>query len=116
MPSEAAKEDELLQGIYQDIQPSLEGVEAREFKPWHKPRKQYIRLRQWCAIVRWLIRKVGMQQGDSLRYLGLPGEDLLDIRKSSRRVRAGRDKGEVPGIRQHHEALKRRVRVPPFRT
>lgn len=80
MTSESGNEDELLRGIYQDIQPSLEGLEAREFKPWHKPRKQYIRLRQWCAIVRWLIKKNGMQQGDSLRYLGLPGEDLLDIR------------------------------------
>jgi hypothetical protein len=80
MPSDPGNEDELLQGIYQELQPSLEGVEARAFKPWHKPRKQYIRIRQWCAVVRWLIRKNGMQQGDSLRYLGLPGEDLLDIR------------------------------------
>ncbi len=81
MPSEPGKEDELLQGIYQrDIRPALEGIEARTFKPWHKPRKQYIRIYQWCAIVRRLIKQNGMQQGDILRYLGLPGEDLLDIR------------------------------------
>ena len=80
MPSEPGKEDELLQGIYQDILPTLEGIEARPFKPWHKPRKQYIRIYQWCATVRWLIERNGMQKGDILRYLGLPGEDLLDIR------------------------------------
>ena len=98
MPSEAAKEDEFVARHLPGYSAALEGVEAREFKPWHKPRKQYIRLRQWCAIVRWLIRKVGMQQGDSLRYLGLPGEDLLDIRSLRGVCERDGDKGEIPGI------------------
>jgi hypothetical protein len=80
-PSSLDQEDELLQGIYQpDLAATLEGVESRTFKPWHKPRKQYIRIYQWCAIVRRLIKQNGMQRGDILRYLGQPGEDLLDIR------------------------------------
>jgi hypothetical protein len=60
---------------YTQIQPALE----RDFKPWHKPRKQVIREEQWGREVEWII---GRKDPDdkSLRYLGLPGVDLLDIR------------------------------------
>ncbi len=60
---------------YTQKQPSLE----RDFKPWHKPRKQVIREEQWGQEVEWII---GCKDPDdkSLRYLGLPGVDLLDIR------------------------------------
>lgn len=72
---------ELLDGIYQDtIKPSLEEQPVREFKPWHKPRKHYLRLYQWCDQVNKLIKRLGYRPGAVLTYLGLPGEDLLDIR------------------------------------
>jgi hypothetical protein len=50
-----------------------------DFKPWHKPRKQAIRDWQWGNEVEWLLTR--KPEGDkTLRYLGLPGPDLLDIR------------------------------------
>lgn len=47
------------------------------FAPWHRPRKQFVRRNQWCKQV------IDLLDGGSrseLRYLGLPGEDLLDLR------------------------------------
>jgi hypothetical protein len=80
MPSEAGAQDEMLEGIYQDLKPTLSNREERDFLPWHKPRKHYIRIYQWCAEVRRLIRLNGYQAGDIIRYLGFPGEDFLDVR------------------------------------
>jgi hypothetical protein len=80
MPSEPEEQDELLKDLYQDIQPALTERVERPFMAWHKPRKHYIRLNQWCAEVRKLIKLNGYQEGDVIRYLGFPGEDFLDIR------------------------------------
>lgn len=52
---------------------------SKDFKPWHKPRKQWIRREQWCKEVETLIPKL-ILDGRPLRYLSLPGEDMLDIR------------------------------------
>jgi hypothetical protein len=71
----------------------LDGVYAREapqhavaqepaktdFEAWHHPRKQYVRIHQWCAAVRTLIPELGLGV-DPFRYLTLPGNELLDIR------------------------------------
>ncbi len=52
-----------------------------EFAPWHKPRKQWIRDRQWGALTVALINRLGLKDsGRSLSYLSLPGVDLLDVR------------------------------------
>lgn len=49
------------------------------FRPWHKPRKQAVREEQWGREIEWLLNR--KPEGDkTLRYLGLPGPDLLDIR------------------------------------
>lgn len=50
-----------------------------EFKPWHRPHKQYIRGRQWATDVVRLARELEMGD-ETIRYLSLPGEDLLDVR------------------------------------
>lgn len=60
---------------YAQIQPALQ----HDFKPWHKPRKQVIREEQWGREVEWIIGRKDPND-KSLRYLGLPGVDLLDIR------------------------------------
>lgn len=54
-------------------------LSTREFKPWHKPRKQYVRRAQWGAEIE---RLLALRPGDerTLSYLGLPGSDLLDLR------------------------------------
>lgn len=52
-----------------------------KFFPWHKPRKQWIRKNQWANSIGILIDKIeSFAQGRSLRYLSLPGPDLLDVR------------------------------------
>lgn len=79
MPNEQDR-DEFLEEIYEPVQPVLEDLRGREFKPWHKPRKHYLRVHQWCALIRALIKELHYTNGSVLRYLGLPGEDFLDIR------------------------------------
>jgi len=74
-------DDELVETIYQgEIIPTLGSRTRTEFRPWHKPRKHYVRLNQWCHETRRLIKRLNLGTGTELRYLGLPGEDLLDIR------------------------------------
>lgn len=50
-----------------------------EFLAWHKPRKQYVRHYQWSYEIKRLIQRNPPAEG-LLKYLGLPGLDLLDLR------------------------------------
>jgi hypothetical protein len=50
----------------------------REFAPWHRPRKQFVRKSQWVACVRDIYASRDAE--DRINYLGLPGTDLLDLR------------------------------------
>lgn len=51
----------------------------RDLKPWHKPRKQWIREEQWAKNC--LALMAGALKGQSeFTYLSLPGPDLLDVR------------------------------------
>jgi hypothetical protein len=62
-------------------QPAPEAASKRMFMPWHKPRKQYIRRKQWVAEITKLIRVSHFPQENKVfRYLTLPSEDMLDIR------------------------------------
>lgn len=60
------------------------------FAPWHKPRKQFVRQHQWCTQIEALL---GDQPRDNntLKYLGLPGDDLLDLRHFHTKVCAPRN-------------------------
>lgn len=48
------------------------------FKAWHRPRKQYVREKQWTNAINDILD--GRDPVDRLKYLGLPGLDLLDLR------------------------------------
>jgi hypothetical protein len=50
----------------------------QEFLPWHRPRKQFVRREQWVKQARKIL--VGRPESEPVRYLGLPGEDLIDLR------------------------------------
>lgn len=52
----------------------------RGFEPWHKPRKQYIRRHQWLAETVKICNTLKFKDDRPLKYLSLPGEDLLDVR------------------------------------
>lgn len=56
-----------------------ESPTAKKFLPWHKPRKQYVRREQWTNLINDLVRN-HISENRPLRYLGLPGDDLLDLR------------------------------------
>lgn len=49
----------------------------KRFFPWHKPRKQFVRHSQWITQIRHLVETNG---NNEISYLGLPGNDLLDLR------------------------------------
>jgi hypothetical protein len=53
--------------------------QKKTFSPWHKPRKQFIRHHQWCEQIEALLGEMHPDD-NTLKYLGLPGDDLLDLR------------------------------------
>lgn len=55
-----------------------------EFFAWHHPRKQYVREKQWTTAVRAVME--GRDPADRIKYVGLPGIDLLDVRQLLRTV------------------------------
>lgn len=80
MNDAAPNEEEHADGIvempvYEAPMPS----DAKEFLPWHRPRKQYVRHSQWCREIIRMITDTP-PAGGILKYLGLPGVDLLDLR------------------------------------
>ena len=60
--------------------PEHSKLPERDVKPWHKPRKQWIRRYQWVKEIGDLCGLLKFNDGRPLHYLSLPGEDLLDIR------------------------------------
>lgn len=87
------KQEKLNQEITDDVLPpkldeAAVPIELNQVQPWHKPRKQYIREKQWIYFSRRLISsEKGLSEltarGDSkpeVRYLMLPGIDFLDAR------------------------------------
>ena len=55
-----------------------------ELKPWHRPRKQYIREQQWRYYVERLIRTLNRRpslslEAGKLKYFSLPGIDHFDV-------------------------------------
>lgn len=53
----------------------------RPFEPWHRPRKQWVRRYQWHDSLIGMLRETHFPaDARILRYLSLPGDDLLDVR------------------------------------
>lgn len=77
-------DSDLSDGIVPDELPkhsSLSATLRRDFKPWHRVRKQFIRERQWNhEICFWAKRYLRREVTRPIRCLVLPGEDLLDVR------------------------------------
>lgn len=73
-----AAEDDLRALLGEGPVPFPERIE-REFQPWHRPRKQFVRSCQWARELGYLVRDLKLADRP-LRYLTLPGSDLLDIR------------------------------------
>ncbi|MDE1182552.1 hypothetical protein [Paraburkholderia sp.] len=94
----------------------------REFLPWHKPRKQWVRTSQWAESIGRLADELRLKDlQEPLRYLSLPGPDLLDVR-SIRPVCEGREiqlqfiglnSGDDDGDAALNRALINQVRAMP---
>ena len=78
MTEQLDEQDNLAAGMFGDLEYVAPQPESKEFKPWHKPRKQFVRREQWSALLQRLYEK--REPKDPLRYLGLPGTDLIDLR------------------------------------
>ena len=76
-PEVPAPEDLDLGVEPQHVQPL---IGKSSFERWHHPRKQEVRIEQWCAPVRSLVRERKMLAGSTFRYLTLPGDEMLDVR------------------------------------
>lgn len=57
----------------------------KTFLPWHRPRKQFVRHKQWCEQIRMLIQD-NTPENRVIKYLGLPGDDLLDLKYFHREI------------------------------
>ena len=73
-----ASSESLVDGIYPEVPRHEE--EKREFSSWHKPRKQWIRKYQWLHEIGILLKGIKFRDDRPLKYLSLPGDDLLDVR------------------------------------
>ncbi|MCV4285718.1 PP_RS20740 family protein [Pseudomonas capsici] len=59
------------------------------YKPWHKPRKQFVRDKQWWFhLDRMLSRSAAYKDVSVIKYFGLPGADLLDVNYLSKKMSA----------------------------
>lgn len=59
-----------------------------EFKAWHKPRKQFIRKKQWWSNFHKEFERLA--DVEKLKYFGLPGGDLLDLDYFSTKLQASK--------------------------
>ncbi len=80
---EVQNDTHLTDGVFKAPSAVFEGGK-KEFQPWHKPRKQYIRTFQWDKEARELIDEIEFRDSRPLSYMGLPGEDMFDIRALSK--------------------------------
>jgi hypothetical protein len=66
--------------LYELDEPTAKVAAAKPTpRPWHKPRKHWIRINQWGHLIDALIADIGINDRP-FRYLTLPGEHLLDVR------------------------------------
>lgn len=64
--------------------------ERTTFQPWHKPRKHWIRIHQWCSCVQELLARKEFSEISVLNYFGMPGEDCLDIQTIGQNLPKGK--------------------------
>ena len=77
--SDSSNSESLVEGIIGIKNYVPESPKKKDFLPWHRPRKQYVREMQWCREIIEMVDEV-LPENNVLKYLGLPGDDLLDLR------------------------------------
>ncbi len=84
-------------------------IPLNAIQPWHRPRKQYVRERQWQSCADHLIQRLQNAQAPSLRdrklnYLTLPGIDHFDVEMIGQTARSANLKLEATGFLSEAES------------
>lgn len=77
--AEQTEDNSLVSDIFSVNEYEPEQPIKKHFLPWHRPRKQFVRDKQWLKLINELLEQHPPDNG-VLNYLGLPGDDFLDIR------------------------------------
>lgn len=83
------------------VEESAVPLPLNELQPWHRPRKQFIRERQWKHHTERLIEALSREHalgGRKLRYLSLPGIDYFDVEVIGKVAKAADLKLEMLGF------------------
>ncbi len=72
-------QDDLASDLFGSALYEFDKPKAKGFLPWHRPRKQFVRDKQWVQQILAMIDE-NEPESQIIRYLGLPGDDLLDLR------------------------------------
>jgi hypothetical protein len=81
MPLDDNAPDSLLRDVLPKQPKTPLAPPTKMFKPWHRPRKQYVRKFQWSKEIQSLIEHSHFPDDSKVfRYLSLPGSDLFDVR------------------------------------
>jgi hypothetical protein len=128
MPTEKPENsDDLLEGVVPEVKPLPPPVRPDISEPWYRPAKQFLRREQWNAGILELLKEIPgyrSPEGQTLRYVGLPGRhhlDVLSMRKFclDRKVRidylgfrSGGAKAQVIRLDELHVLSNNRVHTP----
>lgn len=96
-------DDSLIDGIDEQA-PEHILDESKDFKPWHHPRKHWVRINQLCSLSQSLMKQTHFQD-ETLRYLTLPGDDLMDIHTLASHSEASSSQSELLDIQTLEGAL-----------
>ena len=71
-----------------EVTGKVSNADENTFKPWHKPRKQFIRENQWFNPLQRIAKSNKYNTINTINYFGLPGGDLLDVTYISQKLSA----------------------------
>ncbi|MBU2894227.1 hypothetical protein KO495_12975 [Colwellia sp. D2M02] len=69
-----------------EVTGKVDKIADNQFKPWHKPRKQFIREEQWLNPLKRIATSSKYNTISTINYFGLPGGDLLDVTYISQKL------------------------------
>lgn len=92
-----------------EVEEAAVPIALNTLQPWHRPRKQYVRERQWQTCANHLIQRLQNSQAPSLRdgklnYLTLPGIDHFDVEVIGQTAKAAGLKLEATGFLSEAES------------
>lgn len=78
-PNQQLSQEDFTSDLIGTSEYQFDKPKKKTFLPWHRPRKQFVREKQWTEQIVALVTETVPETG-MIKYLGLPGDDLLDLR------------------------------------